>query len=1451
MNIKEINGRKILSQDSIDRYSNNITALADNGGSGNAFIFTTTPQLTGSFPKMLILTFSEVSGHVPTGASTITVDSVGTVDLTRQDGTPLRSGDVVGGKRYIAIFENSRYSLVGVGITDGVGDITPQNNPIVDNDNINTFASKTQGQIDSLAYTKADRPNGVTAGGEIETGIDYITVGATQWMIGFVNYSAPIITFSNITLSTSGNQRYIAIYGDTNNEINKLEGSESTLAVYPDLPPNTILIGYILVGDGVISSPAPDLSAYATTNWVFNWAEPKILRSTRTTNFRLDYPLYPSQIIRNGGTVDIAVQTYYTGCKINGQINKSIVVKPNQFAVIKGVQNNDDNYLVFVVDEVPSVYDTEIASINNELQNRYTKTEADSTYVTLSTNQTVTGAKKFTKKIKVDGDVNLGYSEVPKLNLTQKYLTFDGEILPTPPDIRTLMLVSTGGKAYFLYQNKILENYSLVGSPSTLVNNFRSRTTFDNADEEIIGTIIDIQFTNDDTCYIVVDSAGVFTVYKSESYSSMPTFTVVTGYNIVSGTPALVGNLRIAAKDNVLVVAGEGPGGECFISRSANKGSTFTVSLGNSNINWPNRPFYLKLTILDNNNIVVVRYISYYGIYGNTYFKANVFTYSTTLAELARWEEPSNGYDLDENGGVPTYNQNIPVISFYTSENDYFINLGDSKKYKNGLRVLQQIPDFENVAKVEAGKYFKIVEDVIYLSDKVSFDYQKVHTNFEGLPLHVVFTNNSIYIFKEASIEIISDLVSVGNYTVGMAAINDVDDITTFKVADPKSDLDAVNLQTLENYVAGNVPTIQDATIATKGIAQLDTDANIQSNTNSSRVVTSGNLTAWWIWVKTQVQTFAQKITFTLAPRFSSTIASTWLVVDANKDLASAPYTPANKAGETFTGAVILAADATANLGAATKQQTEAFANSLITALRAGVSTEGDNLLKLYNLIVASQSEVTVATTAARNAYNVTKLPTSIFVLDDGDGKWSLYKCTTLGINRDANDIKISDPDLLNAVMTGSQIKSAYQSQPSSFTDALYTALITNANMGNGYLLLNGSGQIPALSGVNLTNLDSANVSNLSPTRRWWTDALATTLASKADAENYYSKTEIDTNQEKIHGYVTYGGNLATIFNTPYKVTYALTADCVFQGEGRKVNGVMNGSLAAKAGQFVTVARAADDLTNSYVWAVDSVPNYIDILSDKIAKYADNSHAGNNFVIAGFTDLPYMFLISFSTQYAGYRPTGASTLTIAGQTLPLNRQDGTPLQSGDVGGGLYVCLRNFYPDSYRLVGVGITGTEVDDILEFANLASFPATGETGKIYVALDTNLTYRWSGSAYVQVGGGAIPTTIGTRFIINKTASWSITQTDVNNTIAGGYSGITYVYNSTTAGNFTVPALTVPIGFTIRVHVIGTGMVTVVPSSTTINSRDNLLKSVAQHSAFELEYIMTDVYQLAGDLV
>ena len=42
---------------------------------------------------------------------------------------------------------------------------------------------------------------------------------------------------------------------------------------------------------------------------------------------------------------------------------------------------------------------------------------------------------------------------------------------------------------------------------------------------------------------------------------------------------------------------------------------------------------------------------------------------------------------------------------------------------------------------------------------------------------------------------------------------------------------------------------------------------------------------------------------------------------------------------------------------------------------------------------------------------------------------------------------------------------------------------------------------------------------------------------------------------------------------------------------------------------------------------------------------------------------------------------------------------------------------------------------VDDVLEYNNLASFPGTGTSGKIYVDIATGKIYRWSGSTYVEI--------------------------------------------------------------------------------------------------------------------
>jgi len=64
---------------------------------------------------------------------------------------------------------------------------------------------------------------------------------------------------------------------------------------------------------------------------------------------------------------------------------------------------------------------------------------------------------------------------------------------------------------------------------------------------------------------------------------------------------------------------------------------------------------------------------------------------------------------------------------------------------------------------------------------------------------------------------------------------------------------------------------------------------------------------------------------------------------------------------------------------------------------------------------------------------------------------------------------------------------------------------------------------------------------------------------------------------------------------------------------------------------------------------------------------------------------------------------------------------------------------------------------VDDVLEYANLASFPVTGTTSIIYVALDTNKTYRWSGSSYVEISPSEVTSVAG------KTGAVTLVKADV----------------------------------------------------------------------------------------
>lgn len=88
-------------------------------------------------------------------------------------------------------------------------------------------------------------------------------------------------------------------------------------------------------------------------------------------------------------------------------------------------------------------------------------------------------------------------------------------------------------------------------------------------------------------------------------------------------------------------------------------------------------------------------------------------------------------------------------------------------------------------------------------------------------------------------------------------------------------------------------------------------------------------------------------------------------------------------------------------------------------------------------------------------------------------------------------------------------------------------------------------------------------------------------------------------------------------------------------------------------------------------------------------------------------------------------------------------------------------------DSAGLIPSDQLPSFVDDVMEFANLAALPVEGETGKIYVTLDTNLTYRWGGSGYVNLKSGDVVSVNGRKGAITGLAE----QSDLDDGLTARY--------------------------------------------------------------------------------
>lgn len=75
---------------------------------------------------------------------------------------------------------------------------------------------------------------------------------------------------------------------------------------------------------------------------------------------------------------------------------------------------------------------------------------------------------------------------------------------------------------------------------------------------------------------------------------------------------------------------------------------------------------------------------------------------------------------------------------------------------------------------------------------------------------------------------------------------------------------------------------------------------------------------------------------------------------------------------------------------------------------------------------------------------------------------------------------------------------------------------------------------------------------------------------------------------------------------------------------------------------------------------------------------------------------------------------------------------------------------------------------VDDVIEVADYASLPVTGEIGKIYITLDNNKIYRWSGSIYIEIASnnaiwGAITGTLSNQLDLQAALNLKANDADV----------------------------------------------------------------------------------------
>lgn len=231
--------------------------------------------------------------------------------------------------------------------------------------------------------------------------------------------------------------------------------------------------------------------------------------------------------------------------------------------------------------------------------------------------------------------------------------------------------------------------------------------------------------------------------------------------------------------------------------------------------------------------------------------------------------------------------------------------------------------------------------------------------------------------------------------------------------------------------------------------------------------------------------------------------------------------------------------------------------------------------------------------------------------------------------------------------------------------------------------------------------------------------------------------------------------------DTTYEEVTTSTAGLMSASDKTKLNGIATGAEVNVQSDWNQTTTTADD----YIKNKPTIPPAVAVKGDSETTY----RTGNVNITKGNIGLGNVDNTSDATKKTNFTGSIAS-----GNTGFVTGGDAYTALNGKLNTSLKGAANGLAElDADGKVPSSQLPSYVDDVIEVADYAHLPITGESGKIYVTLDTNLTYRWTGTGYTEISASlALGETSSTAYRGDrgKTAYDHATETKLSTATASG---------------------------------------------------------------------------------